>query len=177
MSTTIFIPEINIWTPPYEWPSWMRRRRDETIVATAIHGADPGGAGNVTLSGEDATDNIAINRNARAAIVVRADGTVDRIENVTTTQVDVGTDWIDPPGDASSDYDVRYTGLTGDPLDGSTTLAEDVWGNMGADKFFEQRATSDGEDFESQFTLEIRFQGGAALDTGAYTCEAQRTDI
>ncbi len=175
MSTTIFIPEINIWTPPVEWPSWMRRRRYETIVATAIYGSSAT-AGNVTLSGEDALD-VGINRNARAAIVVRSDGTIDKIENVTTTQVDVSTDWIDPNGDASSDYDVRYTGLVGDALDGSTSLAEDVWGDLGVDKFFEQRATSSPDSFESEFTLEIRFMGGAALDTGVYNCDASRTDI
>jgi hypothetical protein len=38
----IFIPAINVWTPEFEWPEWMRRRRDAIIVASAVFSADSG---------------------------------------------------------------------------------------------------------------------------------------
>lgn len=130
------------------------------------------GAGNVTVSGETFTD-FGVNRTARAALVVRADGTIDKIVNVTTTQIDSSTDWIIPNGDASSLYDVRYTGLTGDPLDASSSLNEDEWGALSSDMFFEQRAlVGTGDAFSSTFTIQVRFNGGAVLDSASYTIGA-----
>ncbi len=134
-------------------------------------------AGVVTVSGENATD-IAVNRNARATIVLRQDGTIDKIEDTTITQVDAATDWIIPNIAAPSNYQFRYTGLAGDPLDGSTSAAEDVWraASVG-DFFFEQRATADPEDFTSTITIQVRKGTGPVLDSATFILHASRTDI
>ncbi len=170
----IFVPRRNIYTRK---PYWQRGSVSVTPFANAAQQGAVEEAGNVTVSGESISD-IGVNRDARAAIVVRADGTIDKIVNTTVTQIDVATDWIDPNGDASPDYDTRYTGLTGDPLDGSTSLAEDVWGSIGADKFFEQRADAGSDDdFSSTITIQVRFQGGSPLDSASYTIAAQNVTI
>ena len=132
--------------------------------------------GNVTVSGEVISDIGSGDRLFRAALVVKLSGTSDKIVNTTQTQIDGATDWIIPNGDASSLYEVRYTGLTGDALDGSTSLAEDVWGSLGANKFFSQRwVAGAGIGMKSSvFTVEIRFNGGAPLDSASYTLNAER---
>jgi len=135
-------------------------------------------AGAVTVSGETVTDNVAVNRLARAAIVVRSDGTIDKIENATVTQIDSGTDWIIPNGDASSLYEVKYDLDIGDTLDASTDLADGIWGALGADKFFEQRATFyPDQDRASTITISIRFNGGSVLDSATFILEAQAITI
>lgn len=134
--------------------------------------------GTVTLSGETITDNVAINRNARAVLVVRAAGFVDKIENVTTTQIDGATDWIDPNGDATEFFEVKYDLISGDALDPSTSLADGVWGSLGADQFFEQRATfSPAQNKESTITVSLRFFGGSVLSSDTYILEAEAISI
>lgn len=135
-------------------------------------------AGVVTVSGETGITDIAINRVGRAVVVVVDDGTMDKIVNTTTTQIDASTDWLVPPGPAPSDYQARYTNLTGAALHASTTAAEDVWHALSASSFFfEQRALVDNDDFTSTFTVEIRKGTGPVLDSDSYTIRASRTDI
>ena len=175
----ILVSDINIWTPPIEWPRWMLNRLMQATSsfphATIVAGG-PEVAGNVTLSGEIINDIEGGDRLYRAAVIIRTDGTVDKIENTTTTQIDSGTDWIIPNGDASSSYEVRYTNRTGDALDGSTSLAEDTWGAISSDRYFEQRwsigAGVGGK--SSVFDLEIRFNGGSVLDSAQYQLNAER---
>lgn len=136
------------------------------------------GPGNVTVSGETVTDNVAINRNARAAVIFRLLGFVDKIENVTTTQIDNSTDWIQPNGDASANYQIKYDLDSGDALHGTTTFADGVWGDLRTDVFFEQRATfSPDQNFESTITISIRFNGGAVLDSATYVLEAEAATV
>lgn len=125
----------------------------------------------VTVSGESATD-IGVNRASRAVIVVRQDGTIDKIQNVTTTQVDSATDWIIPNSEAPSDYQTRYTGLTGDPLDASTSAAQNVWRAISVgDYFYEQRATGN-QSFSSTFTIQVRKGTGPVLDSASFDLTA-----
>jgi len=136
---------------------------------------EPGASGTVTLSGETINDIGSGNRPYRAALVVYTDGTCDKIENLTTTQIDSSTDWIIPNGDASSLHEVRYTNRTGSPLDVTTSLAEDTWGFISSNRFFEQRL--DGisiEGFSSSFTVEIRYNGGSVLDSATYALNVER---
>ncbi len=170
----ILVPEINIWTPPSEWPTWMFERIMRS-VSVFPHGSmvPEDSAGVVTVSGESINDVAAGARLYRAALVFRTDGTVDKIENTTTTQIDSSTDWIIPNGDADSTYDVRYTSNVGDALHSSTSLSEDTWGAMSTDRFFEQR-TNDIEQKTSTFTIEVRKDGGSVIDSASYTLNVER---
>jgi len=132
----------------------------------------------VTVSGGSAAD-LGINRDARATIVVRTDGTIDKIENTTTTQLSPTTDHTRPNGDSPGVLECRYTGLTGDPLDASSSSAEDIWRTLvTGDHFFEQRAGPAAESNVSTITIEIRNgSSGPALDSGSYTLDAERQNI
>lgn len=134
--------------------------------------------GVVTVSGEH-VDDFGINREGRAVIVFRQDGTVDKIVNATPTQIDVSTDWIIPNNAAPSNYEIRYTGLTGDPLDASTSAAENIWRQVTlGDYFFEQRAPNNLDNFESTITIEVRKgSSGGALDSATYVIHASRNNI
>ena len=168
----IFIPRRNIWTPQPRWG--MKKYQRGIICATAVYAS----GAVVTVSGDAAADT-GVNRAARAAIVLRSDGTVDQIENVTTTQIDTATDWIIPNSAAPDDYEGRYTGLVGDPLDNATSLAEDVWGALSSDIFFEQRADiGTDDDFSSSITIEVRKgSSGGAIDSATYTLDATNVTI
>lgn len=136
------------------------------------------GAGNVTVSGETVTDNVAINRDARAVVVFRSTGGVDKIENVTTTGIDVADDWVRPASSAGANYEIRYVLDSGDALDPSTSYNDGQWGDMRFDVFFEQRATdSPAQNFESTITISIRFNGGDVLDSATYVIEAQADTV
>lgn len=148
------------------------------MLAGSFYGAAAEQAGNVTVSGETITDNVAINRDARAVLKVYTTGTFYKIEDTTETQIDSGTDWIRPTGDASASYEIKYDYVSGDTLDASTSLNDGQWGNLGTNKFFEQRATaSPTQDRATTITISIRFNGGAVLDSATYILEAQAITI
>lgn len=151
-------------------------RQRGSIILSAFGVPSGGGLGPIILSGETINDIDSGNRAYRAAVVMRLDGTVDKIENATATQLDSGTDWIVPNGDADAADETRYTSLTGDALDGTTSLAEDIWGTLAADKFFEQRIPGPAiESKSSTFTLEARHgSSGAAEDSASYTLNVER---
>lgn len=127
----------------------------------------------VTVSGEVITDTGAGARTYRAAAVFRTGGTVDKIVNTTTTQIDNSTDWLIPNGDAPADYEVKYDLISGPALDGSTSLADGVWGALTADKFFEQRRTAIGSS-SSTITISVRKGSGSVLDSATYVLTADR---
>ena len=91
----------------------------------------------VTLSGETitGTDNGGgPTWSASAALIVRADGTIDKVETgVGTTQIDSATDWIIPNGEASSDYEVMIHEDSG-TLNRSFQDAIDTWLSLGGDR-------------------------------------------
>lgn len=148
------------------------------MLAGSFYGAAAEQAGNVTVSGETITDNVAVNRAARAALKVYTTGVFYKIEDATETQIDSGTDWIRPTGDASAAYEIKYDYVSGDALHNSTSLADGIWGNLGTNKFFEQRATfSPDQDRGTTITISIRFNGGAVLDSATYVLEAQAVTI
>lgn len=131
----------------------------------------------VTVSGET-IDPVNVNAEARGVLIVQTDGTMDKILNTTQSQIDSGTDWIIPNAFASSAYEVRYVNLTGDPLDAATSLNEDEWGSLDNNMFFEQKAgVGTNDDLLSTITIQIRFNGGAVLDSATYNIGAQNITI
>ena len=129
--------------------------------------------GTVTLSGESVSVNGAL---ADAGIRFNSDGTVDKVENGTYTQVDSSTDWIIPNGAASSLYDVRITNVVdigGSPegFNHASAAAEDVWINLGANREWavENVGTGGSSSVGYTFDVEIRYNGGSVLDSASYT--------
>lgn len=132
--------------------------------------------GTVTVSGESILASAASGP-VNAQLLINTDGTLDKNDNGTVSQIDAGTDWIIPNSAASSDYEVRFTNLVGTPA-GATTLTENIWAPIDQQHLVGVRRTGaegTGQNIVT-FTLEIR-QGssGAALDTGNFTLQAEIT--
>ena len=144
----------------------------------AVHGviaSTPNGA--VTLSGETGihgTGDIGTGFIANAAIVVRADGTIDKIETgVGTTQIDSATDWIIPNSAASSAYEVMIHEDSG-TLNRSGQDAIDTWVALDQDREWGVLYSSPTPGSKTcTATLSIRKNGGPVIDTAVYTVTAQ----
>ena len=145
------------------------------VLASAIPPAPP--AYVITLSGETitGTDNGGgPTWSASAALIVRADGTLDKIETgVGTTQIDPSTDWIIPNGEASSDYEVMIhedSGTLNRPLQD----AIDTWVSMAGDRDWGVQYSSSSPGSKTcTATLSIRKNGGPVIDTAVYVFTAQ----
>ncbi len=133
-------------------------------ILAAIAGAGTNGV--VTLSGEVISDTGGAPRNAR--LNINADGTVDKVEDTTTTQIDTATDWIFPNAYANGDYDARYTNLSGDALD-IEAAAEDIWIALSADR---QWGYSTSSSKSGTMDFEIRDPGGTTVASTQYTLTA-----
>ena len=127
--------------------------------------AAAGGGGKVTLSGEDIVDNDS--GSAQVHIIFRADGTVDKKEGATTTQIDTGTDWVIPNVAANATYDVRFVGLTGDAFT-AEAASVNTWIDLGSDRTWSLEKSIPGG-YDNSVTFEIRGGGGTTLDTAVYT--------
>lgn len=127
--------------------------------------------GVVTLSGETIEDRGGSARTA--GIRFNTDGTVDKLERVTYTQIDAATDWIIPNDAALSEYEVRYTGHSGEPFQ-EFAATENTWIAISAAREWKVINSSGGTTETANATFEIRRgSSGNALDTGAYTFIAE----
>lgn len=125
----------------------------------------------VKLSGESVTHNDP--GIAKAGIVFRADGTVDKATGVGVyTQIDNLTDWIQPNGAASGSYEVRCTGRTGDVWTGSAA-ADESWIAISTDREWNLTETGGGI-LGNNCTFEIRL-GSTTLTSGSYDFTADNT--
>jgi hypothetical protein len=132
-------------------------------------GASAGGT--VTVSGEVVTHLVGSSGTAIAGIRFNSDGTVDKRVGGTYTQIDSGTDWIIPNGDADSTYDVSYTGASGTWSVQAST--EGTWTNLGADRLYYVTATGGtGIPKSITCTFNIRKDGGSVIDSASFTCTA-----
>ena len=128
----------------------------------------------VTVSGESVTHDTDVT--ATAGIRFNSDGTVDKREGSSYTQVDTSTDWIDPNGAADSTYDVRITSVVW--TNGSSffveAASEDVWIDLGSDREWSVQDTqSSGLGRKTvSFTVEIRKDEGAVIDSATYSLDA-----
>jgi len=132
----------------------------------------------ITLTGASitGTDNTGPTYSADAALVVRSDGTIDKVETgAGTTQINSSTDWIIPNGEASSDYEVMIHEDSG-TLNRPFQDAIDTWISLGSDKEWGTRYsdTFTGSKICTA-TLSIRKNGGPVIDTAVYVFTAQGT--
>lgn len=124
----------------------------------------------VTLSGEVIADIGGFPSTAAAFVDVLTDGTIQKTEGVTETQIDGSTDWIIPNSAANSMYEVRFTNLVGDALT-TPPAAEDVWVFITEKRSYGVFETTDNTKVAT-FDLEIRLNGGPVLSSASYQVTA-----
>jgi len=132
----------------------------------------PGGT--VTLSGQSVfgTDTQIV------GIRFNSDGTVDQRVGGTYTQIDTGTDWIIPNGDAPDLFEVMTDnwmdlGGAGNGFN-SAAASSGTWVALTSNR--EWNVLADGPDGSSSarmtFDAHIRWNGGSTIDSGAYDIES-----
>lgn len=166
-SWVVFVPKTHTGSVWSEKPNYWDGSAWEPLYASEV----------VTLSGEFITTSVSGAVPSVARLIINPDGTLDKLENGSTTQIDASTDWIIPNGAASSSYQVRFTNLAGTITGAGTTLTEDVWADI--DQVHGIRtarpiAQGNGQT-GATFDLEIRLGTGATLASASYTLQAERT--
>ena len=131
----------------------------------------------VTLSG-------ATNTASRAGSDCNADFKFDnngmvyeRDNSDSFVQISAATDWIRPVAIAPDDYEIRYTGATGDTGDLTATVAMDTWHPLLTDFIIfitDSTPTPGGK--SATFTIEIRKGSGPVIASASYTLTADRED-
>lgn len=132
----------------------------------------------VTVSGQTIVSEFSPST-CYARVKVDNDGNIYESKDTGTpswTQIDTATDWLRPTTNAPSDYEVRFTGLTGSALNSSTAV-EDTWWPLSSGDFtlVQVRIAALGTGTTtSTFTIEIRKGStGGALDSASYTLTCQ----
>jgi len=120
----------------------------------------------LALSGEVISHTASDPTQARAHVIFNSDGTVDKREGGTITQLDTGTDWIIPNDAADTLYEVRYTGLTGTAF-GVSAANADVWIDLSSNRTWGYTNTTNGTTDTGDATFEIRIGGGGPLVVSA----------
>lgn len=133
-----------------------------------ILAASGGGGGTVTLSGETVTD--VGSSPGQAYIIVRTDGTIDKNEGGTVTQIDSSTDWIIPNVSASTSYQFKWEQVSGDALTWAN-IAASTWTPITTDIQLGYITGAPGNE-AGVFTLHVRLGTGAEIDSASYTCDA-----
>ena len=126
----------------------------------------------VTVSGQTiAYNDTAAPWSAYAHLKVATDGNVYEGEGTSATpsyvQIDTGTDWIRPTAANDGLYEVRATIISG-----SVTGTTGSWLTLDTDRVWYVNETVDGSATTASFTIEIRYNGGAVLDSATYTLQA-----
>jgi len=138
-------------------------------LALAIMGS---GVGIVTVSGEDVEATASFPQNAIAIIRFNQNGTVDKVVNGVSEQVDAATDWIIPNSKAPGNYQIRYTNHSGTPLT-SAPGNEDEWVALSDGDAAYRLVQALGGSAAASFTIEIRRGGsGSAIASGSYSLSA-----
>ena len=152
-----------------------------TGAESAIPPPEPPEEDVVTVSGGSGSSFTASNADADAHLYLKFTSTGDafvRKNSGSYVQVSASTDWVRPTTNAPSLYQIRFTSASGDTtyLDG--TKAEDTWHDIVDSDFimhiFDSSIFLGGK--SATFTIEVRLDGGATLDSGEYTITADRED-
>ena len=126
----------------------------------------------LNLSGETGIDDLqSFPTPARSGIRINTDGTIDKREGSTYTQIDSGTDWIIPNSAAAANFEFRCTN-SGDTLNAGSD-AVDTWLDLsgGALEWF---VSTSVDAVSLNLTIEVRRgSSGAAVDSGVYTGTAE----
>lgn len=128
----------------------------------------------VTVSGEIISHSVANGSTARAGLRVNTDGTIDKLEGTTYTQIDASTDWRIPNGSGTGYY-VKYTKGLLDPAPtyNPDSITLDTWYEITTSyRIGYEESTNDSED-SGTITAHISDDGGTStLDTGAFPLTA-----
>jgi hypothetical protein len=131
--------------------------------------------GVVTVSGESIAEISAV-ATTTAGIRVGTDGFITERRGGSYFSIDTGTDWIIPHTSASSLYECRITSVSFTVGSGwlVQAAADDIWIDLSANREWSVQDTNSGAAGRKvvSFTLEIRLNGGAVLDSASYTLEA-----
>ena len=122
----------------------------------------------VTLSGETISDSSGAG--STATVRLNGGGNVFKITTTGgTVQIDVATDWVRPIEFAPGEFEHKAT-ATGDTLDGSSDPLN-TWVKFTTVFAPEWTLVSGGAEADKHavVTIEIRFSGGAVLDSGVYS--------
>ena len=130
-----------------------------------------GPTGVVTLSGQVIGDGVPSPDPSSAKVRINTDGTVDEFKNAigAWAQIDSGTDWIIPNGDASSLYEVKLDVTTGDAPNSGDSESTGTWLALSADRIWGLDSIGSNA---GDWTISIRYNGGAVIDTGLYEMSA-----
>jgi len=95
------------------------------------------------------------------------------LEGVSWNPEAISTDWVVPHGEADSTFEGRITGLTGDAFTTGPTVG--TWFELSTIRTWELVQDETGE-LSNSFTLEVRKDGGAVLDSAVYNLTATRAN-
>lgn len=129
--------------------------------------AGQGGQGIVSLSGETISDTGSAP--ARALVIINTDGTVDKREGLSVTQIDSATDWIQPNASATSLYEVKWEQVSGLSL--TTGPTESAWVFLTSSREFGYETDAPGTE-SGVITVHIRWNGGDELASATYALSA-----
>lgn len=130
------------------------------LIVAAMNGNN----GIVTLSGEAISSGGA---GKDASLIINTDGTLDKSEDDVTTQIDSATDWIIPNSSADALYEMRFVSFVGDAFSTDELGGENNWTAISTNR--ELALPGDVASKSCSFTLEVRFNGGPTIDTGAFS--------
>lgn len=137
---------------------------------------DAGGAAAdvVTVSGESVSHGTGGAGGAKAGVRFNTDGTVDRRNGGTYTQIDSGTDWVIPNSTYTGTYHIKWEAGTG--ACDVTPFAVSTWTAMSTGPH-EWREEEDGGSSDScSITISISDDGGSTtLDSAVYSLTADDT--
>lgn len=127
----------------------------------------------VTYTGGDTIHHdVAINNTATAILRVRQDGTVQKTEGLTQTQLQSSTDWIIPNTGNDDLYEVKFSkGFLDDAPTGGDTL--DVWHFIDQNRTVEYIESTNNTEIKATITTRIRYNGGAEIDNGTNSLRAR----
>lgn len=130
----------------------------------------------ITVSGETITHSVSNGNTARAAVQVVIDGTMNKIEGTTTTQIDASTDWRIPNANGAGFW-VQFTkgGLDPAPNYNPDSRVLGTWYELDTGAFrIGWQETADDTQNGGVMTVKISddSSGSPVLDQANYPCTA-----
>lgn len=127
-----------------------------------------GGADVTTVTLSNNSVSVFDPNDGTAGFRFNSDGTVDRRQFFSYVQVFADTNWIIPNGEASADYEIRASILSGS-ISGGDAL--DTWLSLGSNR--EWYVSCSGNNIvTATIVVSIRFDGGPVLAFASFSMEA-----
>lgn len=126
-----------------------------------------------TLSGEFVSA-WELGAQSTAGIRFNSDGTVDKNDDGTYSQVDSATDWIIPNASAPSDYQIRVTATPPGNDFTSEPAVPGTWVTLDSNREWQVQTSSPSSFLDTgYFTVEIRKGSGPVEASGSYRLRAE----